>query len=394
MAVISRYCRMLAVSSLLAAVPLSTAGAQAVEGALQRLKELVQEQGATIEWESARIDGARATLSGVTVGSADNKVPLGTFDLEGISQDDDGYRIEEARLDRYFVTNEMGSLTAEGMALTGLLLPNADRLDHYGGFLFYETARLDSFAVNSGGKDLFTVSDVMTRVTEPVDGNPMDFDADGAFFADLSFIEDPAQAAIINALGYQQLNGSFAMAGSWQPEDGRMALSQYDIQVNDAGTLGLSFDIGGYTREFVSSLRELNKQMAANPNPEGDASAQQLAVLGLIQQLSFHSAEIAFTDDSLTGKALEVAGAQQGVSAQDAANLVKGMLPFVLGQLNAPELAGQITQAVSAFLDNPQKLRVTAKPAQPVPFAMVIAAGMVSPQDVLRTLGVTVSAND
>lgn len=393
MGVISKCCRVLAVSSLLAAVPLSSAGAQAVEGALQRLKELVQEQGATIEWEGEQIDGARATLTGVSVGGPDNNVPLGTFVLEGISQDEQGYRIEEARLDRYFISNEMGSMTAEGMALTSVLLPNDDRLDHYGGFMFYESARLDHFAVNSGGMDLFTLSNMVTRVTAPVDGNPMDFDASGRFFADLSFIDDPAQAAIINAMGYRQLNGTVSVAGSWQPESGRMTMSPYDIKIDNAGTLGLAFDIGGYTPDFIASLREFQKQAAA-AGPGEDNTAQGLALLGLVQQLSFHGAEISFTDDSLTQKALELAGAQQGVSARDTANMVKGMLPFVLAEFGSPELSGEITQAVSAFLDNPQSLRITATPAQPVPFAMVMAAGMVSPQELVRTLGVSVTANE
>ena len=392
MTIIARYCRVVAVSSLMAALPLSVAAAQSVEGALERLKELVQEQGAIIDWENQHISGANATLTGVTVGSADNRVPVGTFELVGISEGDEGFSVEEARADRYFAANELGSITANGMSMTGVLLPNEDRLDHYGGFLFYETARIDSFAVNMGGKDVFTATNVLTNVTRPVDGNPMDFDANGAFFADLSAIQDPQTSAIVQALGYQELNGSIALLGSWQPVDGRMTLSKYDIQVDDAGTFGIAFDMGGYTPQFLAALRELNKEAMANP--EGDNAAQGLAMLGLVQQLSFHAADISFVDDSLTQRALEFFGAQQGVSASDTANMVKGMLPFVLAQLEMPELSAQISQAVSSFLDNPTSLRIRAAPAQPVPFALLVAAGMTSPQDVVRTLAVTVTAND
>lgn len=392
MTTIARYCRIFAISSLMAALPLSVAGAQSVEGALERLKELVQEQGGVLDWENQHVSGANVTLTGVSVGSAENRVPLGTFELVGVSESAEGYHVEAARIDRYATSSELGSITADGMSLTGILLPNEDRLDHYGGFLFYETARVDHFAVASGGKDVFTVSNLQTNVTRPVDGKPMDFDADGAFFADLSVVEEPQSAAVIQALGYQQLNGSIALLGSWQPEDGRMTLSKYDIKVDEAGTLGIAFDMGGYTPAFLASLRELNKETLANP--DADSSAQGLAMLGLVQQLSFHGADISFKDDSLTSRALEFFGAQQGVSASDTANMVKGMLPFVLAQLEMPELAAQITQAVSSFLDNPRSLRVRAAPAEPKPFAMLIAAGMVSPQELARTLGVTVSAND
>lgn len=393
MAIVSRCFSMLAVSSLLAAMPLSAASAQAVEGALERLRHLVQEQGITIAWQGEQIDGARVTLTGVSVATPEgDEVQLGTFHLEDVSQEDEGYRIGEARLDRYATSNEMGSMMAEGIVMTGVLLPDDDRLDHYGGFLFYETARLDHFALSSGGSDLFTLSDLETRVSAPVDGGPMDFDATGAFFTDLSFIENPQQLAIIDALGYRQLNGSLTASGSWQPETGRVTLSPYDIKVDNAGTLGLAFDFSGYTPEFVASLRELQQQMA-NAGADEDNTAHSMAMMGLVQQLSFHSAEISFTDDSLTRKALEVAGAQQGLSASDAANMIKGTLPFLLAQLGSPELSSEITQAVSTFLDNPKSLRIAAAPAQPVPFATLAAAGMVSPLELVRTLGVSVTAN-
>lgn len=392
MAIVSRRFCMLALSSLLTAAPLSAASAQAVEGALQRLKHLVQEQGVTIDWQDERIEGARVTLTGVSVATAEGRAPLGTFHLEGVSQVDEGYRIEEARLDRYVAGNEIGAMTAEGMVLTGVLLPDEDRLDSYGGFMFYETARLDRFTLSSEGRDLFTLSDLQTRVSPPADGSPMDFDATGAFSTDLSFIENPQQRAIIDALGYQQLNGELTVAGSWQPETGRVTVAPYDIKVDNAGTLGLALDFSGYTPDFIASLRELQQQ-AANAGADEDSAAQSMAMMGLVQQLSLNSAEISFTDDSLTRKALDVAGAQQGLSASDTANMIKGTLPFLLAQLGSAELSKEITEAVSTFLDDPRNLRIAAAPAQPVPFAMVAAAGMVSPLELVRTLGVTVTAN-
>ncbi len=79
------------------------------------------------------------------------------------------------------------------------------------------------------------------------------------------------------------------MAGSWQPTDGRMALSQYDISVENAGTIGMTFDFGGYTPDFIKSMQEMQKQMAAQPDG-ADSSAQGMAMLGLMQQLTLHSA--------------------------------------------------------------------------------------------------------
>ena len=117
-------------------------------------------------------------------------------------------------------------------------------------------------------------------------------------------------------------------------------------------------------------------------------------MLGLMQQLTFHEAEIAFTDDSLTGKILNYVAERQGMSADAVANQAKAIMPFALAQLNNPELTKMVTEAVSNFLDDPQSLRITATPTEPVPFALIMAGAMSAPENLPQTLGVTVTAND
>jgi hypothetical protein len=141
-------------------------------------------------------------------------------------------------------------------------------------------------------------------------------------------------------------------------------------------------------------MQEMQKNMANQP--EGaDNSAQGLAMLGLMQQLTFHSASLRFDDDSLTGKALDFVAAQQGVKAADLANQAKAIVPFLMAQLNNPEFTSQATTAISAYLDDPKSIEVSAEPDNAVPFAMIMAGAMSpSPQDLLKTLAVTVTAND
>jgi hypothetical protein len=124
-----------------------------------------------------------------------------------------------------------------------------------------------------------------------------------------------------------------------------------------------------------------------------DNSAQGLAMLGLMQQLTFHGAKIRLDDDSLTGRVLDYFAEQQGMKAEDIANQAKAIIPFLTAQLNNPELSGQITAALNAFLDDPQSLEIKAAPAAPVPFALIAAGGMTAPLELPKTLGVSVSAN-
>ena len=96
---------------------------------------------------------------------------------------------------------------------------------------------------------------------------------------------------------------------------------------------GMTFDLGGYTLDFIKSLQEMQKKMAAQP-AGADNSAQSMAMLGLMQQLTFNGASIRFDDDSLTNKALDYVAKQQGRSRDDIINQAKAIVPFVPAQLN------------------------------------------------------------
>ena len=125
------------------------------------------------------------------------------------------------------------------------------------------------------------------------------------FTADLTLVEDPQSKAVIEALGYQTISGYVGdgrVAGS-RPTAAWRCRNTTSPSTN-AGTLGMTFDLGGYTPDFIKSLQEMQKQMAAQP-AGADNSAQGLAMLGLMQQLTFHAATIRLDDDSLTSKVMD-----------------------------------------------------------------------------------------
>jgi len=127
---------------------------------------------------------------------------------------------------------------------------------------------------------------------------------------------------------------------------------------------------------------------------EDEKSMQGLAMLGMMQGLTFTSATLRFDDDGLTTKALDYAGKKQGMSATDVANQAKAVVPFMLAQLQNPEFTAQVSEAVNAFMDNPHSIEISAKPATPQPLSALMAAGMGDPKSLITTLGVTIKANE
>lgn len=144
----------------------------------------------------------------------------------------------------------------------------------------------------------------------------------------------------------------------------------------------------------MKALQEANKAAQANPNKEEANQAMGLAMLGLMQQLTFNSASIRFDDASITKKALDYAGSQQGVTGEQLAQSLKAMVPIMMAQLNIPELQNQVSAAVNAYLDAPKSLTISAEPEKPVPFPMIMGAAMGAPNTIPSVLGVKVTAND
>lgn len=383
----------LAAAALVASTTLSGAMAATADDAVARFKTIVEDQGVVIEWESADIDGDDAVLVGVKVGAEGDLVPIGDVTLLGITRVDDGYRVEDIVFDDMLFGEDDAAVSIEDAVLSGVLLADAGKIDRFGGTVFYDSAFVGEITVSAGDTEVASMADFSTVMTAPTDTEPMNFTGGAEeFYLDLRMVEDADQKAVLKALDLEEVTGSFLFEGYWDPKDGRFALTRYDTTVDDAGTIGISADIGGYTSEFMTSLRELQSQMGSTDDAEN--SAQGLAILGLMQQLTFHGMEISYIDDSFTKKLLDYVAKSQGMKPSDMANQAKAILPFALAQLENPELTMQATQAISAFIDNPQSLSIKAMPASPVPFALIMAAAMSAPAELTKTLGVTVTSND
>ena len=96
----------------------------------------------------------------------------------------------------------------------------------------------------------------------------------------------------------------------------------------------------------------------------------------------------------MTEKALAYAGKQQGVTGEQMRQSVKFMLPLMLGQLGIPALQQQISAAANVYLDNPETITITAKPANPVAVPVIMGAGMGDPKSLVDLLNVQVTANE
>lgn len=386
--------RTLAISGLLAALAPLPAFAQSADEVAARLKAMFEKQGVQASWDDVSGSGSSVMLQGVTMSAPgeQEEIAIGDLDLEDVRQDGETIIVGTLTLPTYSFSGEGVEVDMSDMSISGLRLPPQDTTDTISDIAVYDSADIGSLNVSYAGKDVFSLQQLHTEMTGG-DGTPFAFSgAAERFSADLSSIEDAKTKAALASAGYETLAGTFEMAGSWDPQSGRLSLDQYDIAVDDAGTLGFTFEITGYTPQFIAALREMQTKMAETEGQ--DNSAQGMAMLGLMQQLNLHGATLRFDDNTLTQKVLQYFASQQGAQPADIANQAKAVLPFAMMQVGNPELTAEVSAAVNAFLDNPESLEIRVEPENPLPFAMIAASAMTAPTSLPQQLGVGVSAND
>ncbi|TCL70281.1 hypothetical protein [Rhizobium sp. BK251] len=365
---------------------------------LKKINAAYNLQGGSITAESIDVAGTTVTLKGASFKPTDSGsegFKLGDIVLTGVEEDEDGsYYIEEAAFPNVNTTQEGVTISAQDMTLGGISVPADVTAQGLDSMLLYETAHSGPFKVTKDGGEVFSLSETNVNLTLREDESGFDFD--GAFKdlkADLSKTEDAESKEAIQKLALEHVQGDVTTKGSWELAPGTISIDELALDLANVGRLNMSFSFSGYTLQFVKSLQDTIKASEANPNKEEAQQAAGIAMLGLMQQLSFNKAAIRFDDASITQRALDYAGSKQGVSGKQMSDSLKALAPLMLAQLNIPELQNAASAAISTYLDSPKNFTVSAKPAQPVPFPMIAGAAMGAPNTLPQVLGVTVTAN-
>jgi hypothetical protein len=358
---------------------------------------LYMQQGAGIVPGSVEVNGSNVTLrnSRFEAGTGQGSLPLGTIEMEGVEEDAGGYTIETVTFENVDVRQEKTEISASDIVMSGVTVPASTTGNSLDSVLLYDEATTGPMEIKLDGKSVASIGSSKLTTDVSDDDKKISFDLQVADIkADLGTIDDPATKQTISDLGVTSLDGKVSMTGSWDLEPGTLAIEEYAFDFANIGKLDMAFSLSGYTLDFVRSANETARAMEANPNKQEAEQAANLAMLGLMQRLTFNSAMISFADDGITEKALDVVGKQQGTSGDQLAQMIKAMTPIVLAQYNVPELQNALSQAVNTYLDNPGSLTITAQPQSPGPFPMILGAGMGAPNTLPQVLGVTVKAND
>ncbi|WP_159590858.1 hypothetical protein [Chelativorans xinjiangense] len=385
-------------AGVLAAVNAPAAFALEAEEVGERMKALMAKQQLEMSYEGARMDGADVTLEGATMAYMDRSaaLPIGDLTLQNVTEEADGtFRVDRIAVDEFEHRAGGSTLSFTGFTMTGLLLPeDIESAPFEGAVLRYDRTELARLDVKRDNGLTGSLENISAEITVSDDDAVMVDGGVEAFSFDLRSIESGSNAVnVLKELGYGEINGNMRMTGSWRPSDGRTTVSRYEATVDEAGTFALTADFDGYTPAFIQAMDDMRKQTEENAGGGENNTAQGMAMLGMMQQLTFHGMTLRFTDDSLTGKALDYAAKEQGSKREDIIAQAKAVIPMQLTPYLGSELTQNLTQAVGTFLENPDTLEISAKPENPVPFAMLMGAAMGAPELLIKQIGLMITAN-
>ncbi len=176
--------------------------------------------------------------------------------------------------------------------------------------------------------------------------------------------------------GYEAVTLSFSSMGSWDQDAGVVTIEEIKISGDNVGTLLITGQFGGLTKEIVDQLEN-------NKDPE--------QAMQLLQGVSIHGLSIRIDNDSIVERALDAQAKQMGVDRDAFAEQIAQTAPLFLSALQNKAFEAEVAAVVGTFLRERKSIMAVAQPAQPIPAAQIIGAAMVAPQTLPSVLAVKVS---
>lgn len=212
---------------------------------------------------------------------------------------------------------------------------------------------------------------------------------------------DPKTGAGTSQFSAQRIHIPGAL---FEGEENPLAMAGYSeltLAVEGSSVTSYSDEAIGFEMDMRIDGRDVGSlivELAADGIPlalfaEIDAETDPDALLGFTEGVSLQRARIRFEDDSLTSRLLSLMAEEEGTDVESfVAKGTEGLEPMLAEALD-PELARQVSAALTAYLNDPRSITVALAPAQPINLAQVMA-GLEDPAALIELLQLRVTAND
>lgn len=368
---------------MLLATTSQTALAVEASAFADRLVETSRLMGVVFSYGSASADGDTITLSDFTIsvpGEDDIEVP-GDVVFTGVAESEDGaYSAETATIADFEYTDDEDGISVSfvDIAAEGIVLPANPTIDTVieTGYDLYDRISAGPLTVSDDeGNELFAVDLMEVTMEDPTeDGTIVSAYQISGIRGDLSSIEEPEAQEVIEAFGLAQFNASMSGSGTWSPQSGAATIDDISFVVDELGSISMNFAVGGYTEALYSELMKANLKMSEMMEAGIEIEDEHLAALSdsmleLMADVTLVDGALRYDDNSLFTKVLDFVGAEQGVDGETFKAGLQFMVPMALAEVTNADFKAMVTNAVNAFIADPQNFTISIEPEEPIAFS-------------------------
>ncbi len=374
---------------------------------VDRIAAVYEKGGVKLTFGEATADGDTIVVNGVTFEApAEGTEPM-VVDTEltfnGVVETEDGGFTAESMtvpdVDSEFTSDPVvGNVSLTDIVVEDIWLPPADAVDSLS--LIQSVARISTgpLSVTRNGAEVLAFEGIEANSEFTYDDADALSEVSSTFAlnglkADLSTLgeEEPDAAAVVDALGLTNVSGSYQQSTTWTLADGHMVVDQMALDLADVGALNIALDVSGFTPALLDKISAM-QETGVDPASEEGQAQQMMLGMELLQAVTLTSASVRYDDASLANKLIEFFATQSGADAAQFKEILKAMVPEVVGQVGIPALTDLVVPAANAFLDDPQSLEVSVQPATPTTL-LVLSAAAANPAGLISALGLAVTAN-
>jgi len=386
-----------------AALMAAPAFAQDANAFGQRLVDILSASGLEMSFANATADGDTIVLSDFTI-TAPGEDPIdlpGDLTFTGVAEAADGsFTAETATIADIAFADDDVSITAANFLVEDITLPADYSPSSVSSMLLYRRASAGPMSVAMEGTEIFTLDNFSAETTGDETEITSGYEMSGlminveALMAEMDEEEAAEAQQVFEAFDIDQLVANFSGSGTWRPQSGEAELTDLRFDFADLGALSLSGSFTGYTAELYGEMIKMQQKLAASVDTmsEQELQAVQDASLAMLADVGVVSFSVRYDDASLFNKSLAFAAAEQGIDATTLAAGLQFMVPMMLTELQNPEFSAAVTQAVNAFVANPQNFTISANPTEPL-YVNDFVGIEEDPFAAIDLLGLTVTAN-
>ncbi|GHB17617.1 hypothetical protein GCM10007094_01430 [Pseudovibrio japonicus] len=353
------------------------------------LLESLQERGltlvhvgpVTVNGEVLTIDG----IEGYPTADQRKRFKIGELALSRATLENDGRLYIGAFAATDFEIDEPAfSFVANKIAITDLYLPNSASQDDLVAAL---PASLYSFAEIEG----LLFQDRRSGQSMPIERITIDFDTENNGFPIIASIVVEnielnrsmftlLQQQVLVDLGLEQVTAGIEFQGVWNGDTGQLTIPSAAVVLQDLFGVQTSLELQGLTAPVIQQFSEL-------------ATRDHIIALDLLQNVAISTFNLSIIDEGGLDDLLDRQAQQHGQSRGAYVAQLTARIDEQIARIPDQSKQLEFSQAVIAFLQDPQNLTLSAAPASPIGIAQIIGVAAFSPVSIISLLGIGLEAN-